>query len=116
MVVGEFAVELHVAFGRGVRWPLRDSDRLEVWTADHYCLGEISGALVRQLISQYLGALELHALFDHQMRTSNAKLDAAIRKPLARASPPRRPGTKRERAWRRQRGPKRAPVSERRTA
>src|SRR5262245_63158646 len=54
-------LDLHVNFRhRGWRWPLRDGDTLEIWCGQTY-RGELSTALLRNLIGYYLASADLAA-------------------------------------------------------
>lgn len=55
---------LHVDFrAQGVRWPLRDDDRVEVWDdRTHVLLFTMRGELLKALLRHHLDALTLQAV------------------------------------------------------
>jgi hypothetical protein len=49
------AIALHICFGnRGFKWPLRDEDAVQVWTADHNMIATLPGRVLRHLVELHL--------------------------------------------------------------
>jgi hypothetical protein len=67
------ALALHICFReRGFRWPLRDDDAIEVWSAGHALVVTLSGALIRHLVELHVAG----AVVGQEMQ-------ALVRKPPA---------------------------------
>ena len=69
---------LHVRFqDRGFRWPLRDTDAIEVWNSAHILVITLSGALMRHLVELHVASAAV-----------GLEMQALVRKPAA-ILPPR---------------------------
>ena len=61
-------LELMVRFrDRGMRWPLRDGDVIEVWRGTTFC-GAIAAGLVTMLIAHHIAASQLVAHVTEALR------------------------------------------------
>jgi hypothetical protein len=62
-------IALHVVFrAAGVKWPLRDDDRVEVWSArSNELLFVITGELLKALLRHHLDALAVQSLMAREM-------------------------------------------------
>ena len=75
-------VEIRVAFRSGWRWPLRETDSVEVWRGNEL-LGSLSGETVRHLIQHHMADYELQREVHRDMtRLDHVLMEA--RKPLAK--------------------------------
>lgn len=69
------SIELRVRFqDRGVRWPLRDGDTLEVWIRGDL-VGVVSGATVRHLLEHHLATATLQAHIQTELASDPAVFD-----------------------------------------
>jgi hypothetical protein len=67
-------LEMMVRFrDRGMRWPLREGDVIEVWRGTTFC-GAIPAGLVTMLITHHLSASQLVAHFSKALRPEPKKM------------------------------------------
>ena len=59
-------LSLHICFrAQGFRWPLRDDDDVQVWTASHQLVATLPARVVRHLVELHLaGAAMQHEIGD----------------------------------------------------
>lgn len=68
------SLSLHVIFrSQGIKWPLRDHDKVEVWDAQsHVLYFTITGELLKTLLRHHLDALAVQALMRNQLDATYA--------------------------------------------
>lgn len=77
-------VELRVGFtGRDFRWPLRDTDVVEVWAVGGEMIGVILGETVRHLIQHHMMSVELQRRVSDDLAERTRVYLQTFRKPLA---------------------------------
>lgn len=75
------ALEIRVAFRDGWRWPIRDTDIIEVWRGQEH-VGSLSGETVRHLIQHHMTGFEVQRAISDEL---------SGRRPFVYVTPLRRP-------------------------